>query len=521
MQASGYNGPSVRWVFYLIVFVSGAAVMAFELLSAKAIAPYYGSSLFVWSAVIGITLAALSLGYFVGGVVIDRWPSMKVVFWVLIASAVLTGGLPLVAGPIMEATECLGLRAGALVACLLFLMPPLTAMGMISPSVIRLATRQVERVGNVSGTIYAVSTVGGILATFACGFWLIPYVGVRMTALTFAVLLGAAAFVTMLVQKRFEAIAGAGVIALALGAGWVDSVGDANRFGESVLLYRSEGLLGRLVVYQKTEHVPPRWTVESRVFMIDGVGQTKMRVDDRTSMWDYVHVIAYAASIYGPGDRALVLGMGGGTLANEFAQLGLAVDAVELDPRVEEIARKFFHLDGRVAVHIDDARRFVRRSRKTYKVIAIDCFTGEREPTYLLSREAFADYGRVLADDGLLAINYLGLLSGPRGRGARCIYRTLAAAGFVPECVTTARDEENSNLILFALKDPSKVGVAGKRPNPCCGSSAAKAAVVKPDAFDGIVLTDDCSALDVLNVEYHELWRRSALKGVDRRMLLR
>lgn len=511
----------MRWVYYLIVFISGAAVMAFELLSAKAIAPYYGFSLFVWSAAIGVTLAALSLGYFVGGVVIDRWPSMKVVFWVLIASAVLTGGLPLVAAPIMKATERLGLRAGAMVACVLFLMPPLTAMGMISPSVIRLATQQVERVGNVSGTIYAVSTVGGILATFACGFWLIPYVGVRMTALTFAVLLGAAAFVAMLQQKRFEAITGAGVIALALGAGWIQSVDETNRYGESVLLYRSEGLLGRLVVYQQTERVPPKWTVESRVFMIDGVGQTKMRVDDRTSMWDYVHIISHVASMYPAGSRALVLGMGGGTLANEFAQLGFAVDAVELDPRVVEVARRFFHLDQRVIVHIDDARRFARHTDKTYKVIAIDCFTGEREPTYLLSTEAFSDFRRVLENDGVLAINYLGLISGPRGRGARCIYKTLVASGLIPDCVSTARDEENSNLIFFAAKDPSMLGDQKRRPNPCCESSVKKAQIIRPDAADGVVLTDDCSALDVWNVEYHELWRKSMLKGVDKRLLLR
>lgn len=188
------NGQNnISQLYFIIAFIEGASVMAIEILSAKMIAPFYGTSLYVWSSVIGVTLGGLASGYFLGGFLVDKYTKPSLLFTILIIGSALIGLMNKIGNGIMDATVMsMDVRSGSLVSCLVFLLPPLVCMGMVSPTIIRLAAKDVEHTGRTAGTVYAVSTLGGILMTFLMGFYLIHQWGIRNSTYATALVLGAA-----------------------------------------------------------------------------------------------------------------------------------------------------------------------------------------------------------------------------------------------------------------------------------------------------------------------------------------
>ncbi len=182
------HGAAAR-MLYLVSFVEGGALMAVEIAGAKLVAPYYGNSLYVWTAVLGLTLGGLATGYFLGGAVSRRSPTLTALYAIVLIAALLVALMPWSAPAIMEATLALEIRAGITISCLAFLFPPLVCFGMVSPLIIRLASSEEDAAGHVAGKVYAISTLGGILATALTAFYTIPEIGLRQTLLATAALL--------------------------------------------------------------------------------------------------------------------------------------------------------------------------------------------------------------------------------------------------------------------------------------------------------------------------------------------
>ena len=164
--------------------------MAVELIGAKLVAPYYGNSLYVWSAVLAITLGGLAAGYFAGGTLSEKSSNRETLFIIVALTAVLIAFMPATSGFILSTTLHMELRLGITLSCLVFLFPPLMLCGMVSPMIIRLLTTELENTGRTAGTVYAISTIGGILFTFSMGFYFIPYVGLKLSSLYTAIVLG-------------------------------------------------------------------------------------------------------------------------------------------------------------------------------------------------------------------------------------------------------------------------------------------------------------------------------------------
>jgi len=184
-----FDERMLRILLPVSVFVSGAVVMVLEVLGTRLIAPVYGTSLHVWSAIIAVTLLSLSVGYWVGGRFADRFPRASVYFVVFEAAAVLIVLLPLAHQPILTITKPLGLRGGALASAVLFLGLPLTLLGMISPYAVRLAAHLIVDLGRTTGRLYALSTAGSLLGTLCAGFYLIPSFRLRTIFVGTALLL--------------------------------------------------------------------------------------------------------------------------------------------------------------------------------------------------------------------------------------------------------------------------------------------------------------------------------------------
>ena len=169
-----------RWLLHVVVFVCGAVLMGLEIVGSRILAPHFGNSIFVWGSLISVVLAALSLGYWLGGIVADRWPRLSVL-GVLIAIpgimiAVLPFGYPALNRAI--AIGDLGARLGPLISCVVLFLVPSVFLGTISPFAVRLQARAVTSVGTTAGGLYAVSTAGSIAGTLLTAFYLIVVMGV-------------------------------------------------------------------------------------------------------------------------------------------------------------------------------------------------------------------------------------------------------------------------------------------------------------------------------------------------------
>ncbi len=184
----------------LLSFIEGAAVMAAELCGAKLLAPVFGSSLFVWATVMGITLAALASGYFFGGVISERSKQHSLnLFRILNAAALFILLMPVISYYVVPRISYLPFLPGVILSATVLLFLPVFFLGATSPLFILVQTTQSHLAGKVSGRVYAISTVGGICATFLCGFYLIPEIGLNSCLIFF----GGILFITNFIVFKF------------------------------------------------------------------------------------------------------------------------------------------------------------------------------------------------------------------------------------------------------------------------------------------------------------------------------
>jgi predicted membrane-bound spermidine synthase len=162
-----------------VVFVSGAVLMALEIVGSRVLAPYFGTSIYVWGSLIGIFLAALSLGYVCGGRASDRWPSLRLLHGICLMVAAFIFSVPYLARPICQAFVPCGDRLGPLLAAVGLFFVPCVLMGMVSPLAIKLVAQDVQGIGATTGNLYALSTVGSIFGTMVTTFVLVPAVGTK------------------------------------------------------------------------------------------------------------------------------------------------------------------------------------------------------------------------------------------------------------------------------------------------------------------------------------------------------
>jgi predicted membrane-bound spermidine synthase len=219
------EGRGLSHALNVLVFCAGAGALATEICAARLLAPYYGSSTVVWANVIGLVLASLSVGYWLGGRMADRSPSPRVLGRIVVAAGVLMAIVPFVARPLLDVSVkgldeiSAGAAIGSFFAVLLLFAPPVTLLGMVAPFSVRLAIEDVRDAGTVAGRLYALSTVGSLLGTFLSALVLIPAIGTRRTLLAAAVLVALSG--ATLLGRRWVVVAAALAALIALPPGAV------------------------------------------------------------------------------------------------------------------------------------------------------------------------------------------------------------------------------------------------------------------------------------------------------------
>jgi predicted membrane-bound spermidine synthase len=501
---------------YLVSVVEGAAVMAVELVAARMIGVYFGNSLDVWAAVLAVTLFGLASGYYLGGVVSDRASGAGVLFAVVGLSAVLVAAMPYWGDLLMRGSLSFEVQTASLVAAMLFLFPPLVCFGAVSPLVVELISRDRRRAGRAAGTVYAISTVGGILMTLLVGFYLIPRLGLRVSALGVAAglcLLPVAYFVRR--RRWTAALLVVLPVIVAVTSGWGQArIKNAGRFQ---ILHISDGLLGQLAVL---ETVRPDTQETVRVLLINNVSQNLVHVPSFRSKWRYVHRIALYSSLQPAGSRVLVCGLGGGNLINEFDRLGFRIDAVEIDPRMEGLAREWFGMRGDARVFVDDARHFIKARSERYSIVVFDMASGDVQPVNVYTVEAFRELRSRIEPDGMLFLHYQNRLSGEGALAVESLGRTLAAAGWSVRLLDTGVDPTRVGEIVFvATPDPDLFDRLRRSDFPRRDRFADPFQFPRGDemfaeySFDGgLLLTDDWPILEHLHQPAVEQIRGEAFR---------
>ena len=488
-----------KYLFYFLSFLEGASVMAAELLGAKMLAPFFGSSLYVWSSVLGITLGGLALGYFTGGIISQKANAKRNLFVILLLSAIFLIVMPMLARTVMIHTAGFSFLISILFSSVIFLFPPVFFMGMVSPLIVQCVNA--EQPGKAAGTVFAISTLGGIISTFLLGFYLIPHFGLSKPALAIGIILGIIPFLKLITGKKFFSL----LFLLAAFVAFSNSKVPPLQNGDARILYSSEGLLGQVVVADYPYYENSKKTGTQRILFMNRSLQTIVtRKNGSESYFDYVNLIG---QLSGDGSclnkKALVLGLGGGSVANVLVKNGFSVDAVELDARMAECAKEYFNMNDKVNIEIDDARHAVHQpsaiSHQSYDIIVLDAFVGEVNPHHLFTKEFFSELKPLLSDSGIFFINGNGYWNGEAGKGMRAICKTLLASGFDVNIIPTREEEEYRNLVFEARKTKNGSG------------DLASEKIHDLSLNDAVVLEDEKPRLEILNVEANKRWREACL----------
>jgi spermidine synthase len=334
-----------------------------------------------------------------------------------------------------------------------------------------------------------------------------------MPAYYAAVLLGIFPFGYFIRSRRF-AFALAMIILFSIPALASTVENKSQNQSEWKILYKSDGLLGQVIVGD-LQRMEKDSLHHQRTLFVNRQPQTNVNAKNGFSLWPYVHAMAVTASMRPRGSTALVLGLGGGSVVDEFLRLGFEVDACELDERIVDVAKTFFNLDKKCRIVVDDARHYVRTSRERYDIIVFDTFSGEQPPAHILSVENFSEVKRILNGDGLVIINFSGFITGEAGLASRSIIRTMISSGFHTKVISTPGTEESRNLVFVGSVAPLDFSrMTRERQNICCTVPVPLPCIDAGaiDLSDALVLTDDKPILDILSLSANESWRKSVVK---------
>ncbi|GFK95036.1 Polyamine aminopropyltransferase [Fundidesulfovibrio magnetotacticus] len=480
----------------IVVFLCGAVVMVIELAATRILAPYLGTSTVVWTSVIGVILAALSLGYWWGGRLADRNPSRKALSGVILAAAACTAAIGFSNTFVVEMIRAsgTGLHASSLLAVACLFGPASTLLGMIAPFAARIRLTDTATAGRTVGRLYALSTAGSIVGVFAGGFFLIAYFGSSaILFLTAAVLAGASALCHA-GRWPLKALAALACVGLYLFS------------ASQTAALTAKGVVDVDTPYQRAMVYPSRDYTTGRTIVALSTGpegvQGGVYPDEPEALaLNYTRFLPLA-SHFAPGMRR-VLVLGGGAYA--FPKYVLRshpaadVDVVELDPGITALARAHFFLpdDPRLTIRHEDARTFLNANTQRYDVIVVDVFNSAASiPFHLATVETVRRLALALADDGVLIVNTIGALQGPRARLYKSFAATYSQAFPQVHAVRTwsgGAEDAPQNLLLVCFKtdaprdwtsaDPAMAGRLDRRIPP-------------PDLSGALVLTDEYAPVE-------------------------
>jgi spermidine synthase len=475
-----------RTIAWGLSFFAGVALMVLELTASRAIAPILGSSLYTWTAVIGVVLAGLSIGAYLGGRYIDKHPSISALrnLFFLSGSAVI---LMIIIIPWVSLVALLPISIPILatgVAIILFFLPA-GLLGAIQPMIVRLFTHDVGGLGQSYGSLSALWSLGSIVGVFLSGFFLIPIFGTTRTFLLVASILMLCGLV--FVRRRIPPMLVVLLCALLIG-------NMSTRLGPSVL-YAKDTRYFKAVVTEA--NIEPFGL--SRILFLDLDTHSILRGTSTVPI--YTDIVRLFSGSLTASSSTLVIGGGAYTMPNALASDTRAmVDVFEIDPEIPPIVERFFSIHPKISTTIGDARVLLHRSQRSYDIIIGDSFNSYLSvPWHLLTREWNDVVSTHLAEGGVYAVNIISARSGPRSALYASVARTLEESfPFVEAYAFGNKEEDVQNIVFLASKKDLSTWNERARATQVLPGTSQTFDHYRLSSLptDGLLLTDDHAPTD-------------------------
>ncbi|MFC1884000.1 fused MFS/spermidine synthase [Thermodesulfobacteriota bacterium] len=451
-----------KYSLEIIVFISGAVVMITEIVGSRILAPYIGTTIFVWTSLIGIILGCLSLGYWYGGRVADKKPNYKTFSAILFGAAFFIGLIVLIKDPVLvfvqEAFK--DIRASAVIATLLLFAVPSFFLGMVSPYAVKLKMKKLDTSGKTVGNLYAISTIGSIVGTFVAGFFLIAYFGSTKILLILSLSMVVISIVAYRKGMKLHNVSAIFIVLFAAsGLGLAHDPVQKDGSVELDSQYNHIKIMDKQVriqvdgVYQDPK--------KARVMKVNSSYSSVMSLEDDELVEMYTRYYRLAEHFNPTLKSSLMLGGAGCSYPKDFLINfpESEMDVVEIDPKLTEMAKEYFDLreNPRLKFFHEDARTYLNRNKKQYDVIFVDVFnTGSNFsiPFQLTTREAVKRMHNSLSDDGFVLMNVISAIKGEKGKFLRAEYATFKSV-FPQVYLFTVDSLDGSdvqNIMFAALK---------------------------------------------------------------------
>lgn len=447
----------------VVVFFTGAAVLIIEIVAARILAPHFGNTIFTYTSIITVILTGLSFGYFYGGRMADRYPATSLFYGIIFVSGFLVLCIELFILFFLNAlTEIFSLIWGPLVSSVVLFLVPSFLLGMLSPYGIKLQSvlYPEKGVGNISGEVFFYSTVGSIAGSLVTGFYLIPFFGVDTIIIGVGaglLSLGLSGLYGNVLPKKvwytFVVISFAAVAIVYL---FTSAQYDKR------LVYAGEGWYERLFIYDVPFNDRP-----ARILQSEFVLSSAVYLDSDELVFDYTKYYTFYRVFGIEPENVLVLGAGAFSVPKAYLEAlpDAEVDVVEIEPRLYELSKKYFRLQDNPRLHsfTEDARRFLRDSKKQYDIIFGDIYLSLSIPSHAITVEYFSLLSEKLNDDGVYIMNVIGDLYDGKDSLTHAVMATFRQVfpNYYFFAVESPESKEIQNFIFVGTKSEQKLDFEG------------------------------------------------------------
>lgn len=510
-----------------LIFLTGAVVLALEVLSSRIMTPYFGVSLYIWAGILSTTLLFLAIGYYLGGYFsrqYDKAKSTGIFFLLPVASAASILVACLIYPILFPLLAQTSLILGGFVASAFLLALPLVCLSAMNPILISLRNDQSMVGDGGAGQVFFVSTVGSVAGVIATAFVIIPN-STNFNALLWLAfgLCAVAALFCINAQfiarpQKFRLLGGAIAVGLASGAFIIGqdyylkrlaSI-DGNDDMKFAVSAEYSSVFGNIKIVDISF-----WdgqTLPMKAYIQDGLIQNRT-TPDNVFISMYTYVFDQLANIFVPqGKSALVLGLGAGIVPQDLKRRGLDVTVVEINPDSLKVATEHFGFNpDAYDVRLQDARTFVRKCKRAFDVVIVDLYQGDSTPDYLLTEEFFFDIRQCVRDGGAVVMN--AFFDDNNDEPNRRLLATVASA--FKRVVEFHSREANSFVVGTTGNVPAKMTFAPEKVYPplvnIVRRSLQTSRLITPNALLGYPpISDRHNVASILNADA-QMERRSGL----------
>lgn len=448
-----------KYMLEITVFICGAIGMILELIAARVLSPYVGSSNLIWTTIIGVMLISMSIGYWLGGKRADKDPNINNLSTTILLGALTTSLIPIFETLLVKnfASISNNLVLIALVTSAIIFGIPSFVMATVSPFAVKLRDKEYSNVGEISGRTSSLSTIGSIFGTFLAGFFLIPTFGVRAIVFgTTVVLLILSIMLYENKTRKFYMLIAIFAIAIFAFQGLGKVIYDREN---PDVIEDVDSEYSRILIKQ----VAANDTTYKTMQVENGL---ESYIDEETGEMGARYLYYYDLADYYLKNFKSTLMIGGAAYTYPTHYLDKyedkTIDVSEIDEKMTELAVEQFNLDinnERLKVYHQDGRSFLNTTDNKYDVILIDAFKGENAPFELTTYEAMKNARNILNNNGMVITNIISSISGDDSDFIKYEYSTYKKV-FDDVKVFKVRDvneETTQNLILIGFKGATDI----------------------------------------------------------------